>query len=108
MDASLPDVQAVELSPFVAISPTRDDNTNWEPYRYEALIFAVSARWGLSAKFPSLATPTLQRMVSCRSRLNEVQRKAADETSRSQLMRRSILMIAGVVLVFGVVSMRER
>jgi hypothetical protein len=44
VDASLPDVQAVELSPFVAMSPTRDDNTNWEPYRYEALIFAVSAR----------------------------------------------------------------
>jgi hypothetical protein len=57
VDASLPDVQAVELSPFVAISPTRDDNINWEPYRYEALIFAVSARWGLSAKFPSLAAP---------------------------------------------------
>jgi hypothetical protein len=105
VDASLPDVQAVELSPFVAISPTRDDNTNWEPYRYEALIFAVSARWGLSAKFPRWQ---LQRMVSCRSRLNEVQLKAANETSRNQLMRRSILMIAGVVLVFGVVSMRER
>src|SRR5260370_32974771 len=44
-------------------------------------------------------------MVSCRSRLNEVQLKAADEKSRSQLMRRSILMLAGVVLVFGVVSM---
>jgi hypothetical protein len=55
--SSQPDVQAVEVSTFVAISPTRDDNTNWEPCCYEALISAVSARWGLSAKFSSLEAP---------------------------------------------------